>query len=581
MLRAWRPSGSADFGDVEKNVLYYGDNLDVLRRHVGDESVDLVYLDPPFNSNATYNVLFREHDETPAAAQIEAFEDTWRWDTSAAAAYEEVVEGGGQVADAMLAFRTLLGPSDMLAYLSMMAPRLKQLHRVLKPTGSLYLHCDPTASHYLKLLLDSIFDPRNFRNEIVWKRANAHNDPKRYGRIADTILYYGKTAKLIWNTQHTDYRDDYYRSHFKQDSGGRYYRTVPLDAPRHGEGSKNLIYEWRGKLPARTRTWAVKRETMEKYDREGRLRYTRTGTPTLLQYADEMSGVPLQSIWTDIPPVNPQARERLGYPTQKPLALLERVIAASTNPDDVVLDPFCGCGTAIDAAQRLGRHWIGIDVTHIATGLIKHRLQDAHGLRPKVDYDVIGEPTDLAGATELARDDPWQFQAWALSLVGARTASSAKKGSDRGIDGRLLFHDEGSGGKTKQIVFSVKAGKTGVSHVRDLRGVMEREKAEMGVLISLQEPTAPMRAEAAGAGFYHSPWGTEHQRIQVVTVGELLAGKMLDAPALRQTSRTFKRAPKADVAPTMEPLFGGLDTAEEMVGAFPPTDEDEAADEDD
>lgn len=293
---------------------------------------------------------------------------------------------------------------------------------------------------------------------------------------------------------------------------------------------------------------------MRKWQRDEEGRIYRVQNKFGKRYYIDPAGKLGDDVW-DIT-LSSRTHERLGYPTQKPLALLERIIAASTNPGDVVLDPFCGCGTAIDAAQRLGRMWMGIDVTHVATGLIKVRLQDAHGLVARVDYDVIGEPTDLAGAEELARDDPHQFQAWALGLVGARTATSAKKGSDRGIDGRLLFHDEGSGGKTKQIVFSVKAGKAGVSHVRDLRGVLERETADMGVLISLQEPTDPMRAEAAGAGFYHSPWGTQHQRIQVVTVGELLAGKTLDAPVLHQTSRTFKKAPKADMAqPTTESLF--------------------------
>lgn len=497
---------------MEPNVLYYGDNLDVLRRHVRDESVDLVYLDPPFNSNVTYNVLFSEHDETPAAAQIEAFTDTWHWDTAAAAAYEEVVEGGGQVADAMIAFRTLLGTSDMLAYLSMMAPRLKALHSALKSTGSLYLHCDPTASHYLKLLLDAVFGPTKFLNEVIWCHYGGGQSKKWFPRKHDTLLVYRKGASWTFNAD--DVRVPY-------ESG--YASTV----------------------------------------------FGKKGDPNQKVYLPNPKGKIPEDFWI----INrPYGREVLGYPTQKPEALLERIIKASSNEGDVVLDPFCGCGTTIAAAQKLNRRWFGIDITHLATGLIKHRLQDAHDLRAKIDYDVIGEPTDLSGAAELAGDDPWQFQAWALSLVGARTATSAKKGADRGIDGRLLFHDEGAGGKTKQIVFSVKAGKTGVNHVRDLRGVMEREKAEMGVLIALREPTGPMRAEAAGAGFYHSPWGTEHQRIQVVTVGELLGGKTLDAPVLHQTSRTFKKAPKAETdRPRTEPLFAGEETLGDVLD-----DEDEA-----
>lgn len=551
---------------MDRNALYYGDNLDVLRRHVPNDSVDLVYLDPPFNSNATYNVLFREHDETPAAAQIEAFEDTWRWDTEAAASYEEVVEGGGRVADAMIAFKTLLGTSDMLAYLSMMAPRLLALHQALKPSGSLYLHCDSAASHYLKLLLDAVFTPERFVAEIVWKRTHSHgNVTRNYGAVTDVLLFYTRSGEYTWNQQYTPFEPDYIQRTFKhQDPDGRRWQSVTM---RNPSPRPNLHYPYTAAngvtyQPHRN-GWVCDETRMKKLDAETRLHYPSkpTGALRLKMYLDESPGIRLQNIWADIPPIGAQAAERLGYPTQKPVALLERVIKTSSNPGDLVLDPFCGCGTTIDAAQRLGRHWIGIDITHVATSLIKQRLLDTHNLVARADYDVIGEPTDLAGAESLAKDDPHQFQAWALGLVGARTATSAKKGSDKGIDGRLLFHDEGAGGRTKQIIFSVKAGHTGVSHVRDLRGVVEREKAEIGVLISLHEPTGPMRAEAAGAGFYHSPWGTEHQRIQVITVGELLGGKSIDAPVLHHTSRTFKKAPRAEAAaPQMESLFG-LDTS--------------------
>ncbi len=528
--------------ETAANLLYYGDNLDILRRYIKDETVDLVYLDPPFNSNATYNVLFAEQDGARAAAQIKAFEDTWKWDQAAAKSYRDVVEAGGKVSQTLQAFHMVVGDSNMLAYLAMMAPRLVELLRVMKPTASIYLHCDPTASHYLKLLMDAVFGADNFRNEIVWKRANAHNDPKRFGRISDTLLYYSKGDNPTWNTQHTPYWEAYYASHYKQDEAGRYYRTVPLDAPKHGEGSAGLLYEWNGKLPSPSRTWAVRKDIMEKYEEDGRLVYTKTGTPTLLQYADEMQGVPLQNIWTDIPPVNPQAGERLGYPTQKPEALLGRILNASSNPGDTILDPFCGCGTAIAVAQRLGRRWIGIDITHLAITLIKHRLRGAFGDR--VSYKVIGEPVSVPDAETLAQQDPYQFQWWALGLVGARPVEQ-KKGADKGIDGRLYFHDD-VGAKTKQVILSVKAGHTSVPHVRDLRGVLDREKAEIGVLITMQEPTAPMRSEAVGAGFYASPiWGKSYPRLQILTVADLLARKGIDMPPLGQVSLTFKKAPKA------------------------------------
>jgi hypothetical protein len=234
--------------------------------------------------------------------------------------------------------------------------------------------------------------------------------------------------------------------------------------------------------------------------------------------------------------------ERLGFPTQKPQALLERIISVSSNADDTVLDPFCGCGTTIAAAQQLGRHWIGIDVTHLAIGLIKHRLVDAYGPAITSTYQVVGEPTDVDGARELAETDPFQFQAWALGLAGARVASSAKKGGDQGIDGRLYFHDEGTGGKTKQIIFSVKAGHLVPTYLRDLRGVIDREDAQIGVLLSFQAPGLGLRAEAASAGFYTSPWGRSHPRLQLLTVGELLEGKQIDYPHFTGGAATFRRA---------------------------------------
>ena len=415
------------------NTLYYGDNLDVLRQHIADESVDLVYLDPPFNSNATYNVLFAEQDGSRAAAQIEAFTDTWRWDQAAVADYERTVEQGGSVADALIAMRTLLGPSNMLAYLSMMAPRLVELRRTLKPTGSLYLHADPTASHYLKLLLDAVFGPENFRNDIVWKRkagrGETNNAARRFGVSNDNLLFYAKTPSTPFNRQYRPSNPAYIVSkftHVEPDTGRRYrLDNITSPSPR-----PNLVYEYKGYNPP-SNGWAVSRERMAEMDADGRL-YLPTDTSHRIQrkrYLDELEGETVDSLWDDIPPINSQAQERLGYPTQKPLALLERIIAASSNPGDVVLDPFCGCGTAVDAAQRLGRQWIGIDITHLAINLIKVRMKDAYG--DTVTFDVIGEPTDLAGAQQLAADDPYQFQWWALGLVGARPVEQ-KKGADRG-----------------------------------------------------------------------------------------------------------------------------------------------------
>ena len=523
---------------MTSNSLYYGDNLDILRLHIPDESVDLVYLDPPFNSNQTYNILFQEKDGTQSASQIKAFGDTWRWDEASACSYEETVEAGGQVAEAMQAFRKLLGTNDMLAYMSMMAPRLVELRRVMKPTSSLYLHCDSTASHYLKLLLDSIFGPVHFRNEVIWKRTSAHNDPKRYGRNTDTIFYFNKDEQWTWNKQFTKHDEDYLARFRHTDEDGRSWTDDNLTAK--GLSGGGYEYEYKGVKSL----WRCPEETMERLDREGRLHFTNRGGIRIKRYLDENKGVPLQALWGDIPPINSQSKERLGYPTQKPVALLERIIQASSNEGDIILDPFCGCGTTIAAAQKLDRRWIGIDITQLAISLIRYRLGDAFG--KDCQFEVIGEPTSLPDATALAKQDPYQFQWWALGLVKARPADE-KKGADRGIDGRLYFHDEGKGGKTKQIIFSVKAGKVTVSHIRDLVGVISREKAQIGAFLSLEPPTSPMRKEAASAGFYKSPWG-KHPRIQLLTIEDLLGGKSIDYPQAADV--TFKKAQRVRSNPS-------------------------------
>ncbi len=539
---------------MNKNQLYYGDNLVVLREHIKDESVDLIYLDPPFNSRQDYNVLFAEKSGERSASQIMAFEDTWEWNMDAERAYEEIVERGGRVSDAMRAFRTFLSHSDMMAYLAMMAPRLIELHRVLKVTGSIYLHCDPTASHYLKMLMDAVFGPEHFVNEIIWQRTSAHNDPSRYGRVHDAILFYSNDARHTWNTGFEEPDGAYFKSHdFEKDTDGRAYRKRDLTAPAHGRGSGQ--YEWRGKFPPKGRMWSYTRENMEALEKEGRIAYTKTGMPRLKIYVEHLQGVPYQDVWSN-PDLwlNSAASERLGYPTQKPEALLERVVSCSSNEGDVVLDPFCGCGTAISVAQRLNRRWIGIDITHVAIGLIKKRLDDAFGESVRDTYEVIGEPVDLSGAQKLAQDDPYQFQWWALSQVHARPLEK-KKGADQGIDGRLYFHDEHKSGKSKQIIFSVKAGHVQAAYVRDLRGVIEREKAEIGVLISMEPPTKPMLKEAAEAGFYQPPGLTDkYPRLQVLSIAELLAGKKIEYPRLLDV--TFKKAPKARKAAEEQILLG-------------------------
>lgn len=411
------------------NTLYYGDNLDILRRYIKDESVDLVYLDPPFNSNQSYNVLFADRTGTKSDAQIKAFEDTWRWNLDAEAEYLNIVQSGGRVSQVMQAFRLFIGENDMLAYLTMMAPRLVELRRVLKPTGSIYLHCDPTASHYLKVLMDAIFEPQNLINEVVWQRAVTKGDARRkYGSVHDIILIYGKTQGYLFVPAYRCPDDDYTARFRLDDNDGRGpYRLAPLDSP---SPRPNLTYDYKGFAPP-TKGWRVSREVMERLDEEGRLAFPSSpgGRISRKHYLSEQQGPKVTDVWSDIRPLQASSAERLGYPTQKPEALLERIIEASSNKGDVVLDPFCGCGTAVTVAERLKRKWIGIDITHLAISLMKHRLDSAFAGQAK--YQVIGEPVSVDGAAALAEQDPYQFQWWALGLVGARPEEK-KKGADRG-----------------------------------------------------------------------------------------------------------------------------------------------------
>ncbi|MFN0148232.1 MAG: DNA methyltransferase [Dehalococcoidia bacterium] len=485
--------------DIPTNLLYFGDNLGWLREHgrFPGESVDLVYLDPPFNSNRNYNVLFKESDVRESEAQIHAFEDTWTWSADVEDVANDFWVTGPEKATGMLkALITALGRNDVTAYLTMMAPRLVEMHRVLKPTGSLYLHCDPTASHYLKIMLDSIFGPQRFVNEISWKRWSAHPDAKRFASVHDTILYYGKTQNPVFHRQYAPYDLAYVQERFKySDADGRRWAEQTLVSP---SPRPNLTYSYTASngvtYEPHRNGWSISRELMERFDREGRLHFPPKGTRLRRKdYLDDHEGVPLSDVWTDVYGVGGTSGERLGYPTQKPLALLERIIAASSNDGDVVLDPFCGCGTAVHAAQKLGRRWIGVDITPLATNLIKRRMEEAF---PGLKVPIEGWPEDMAGAVALAaQEDKYHFQDWAVIQCGARPAGGdRKKGADRGVDGVIPFMD----GKTpKRGIVSVKAGSTGPTHVRDLAGVVSRdEDAAFGVFICLHRPTKAMTDEA-------------------------------------------------------------------------------------
>jgi site-specific DNA-methyltransferase (adenine-specific) len=536
------------------NTLYYGDNLSVLRQQIEDQSVDLVYLDPPFNSNANYNVLFRSPAGEQSRAQIEAFEDTWHWNDTAEEAFDQVIHSGNtDVAEMLRALRSYLRENDMMAYLTMMSARLIELHRVLRPTGSLYLHCDSSASHYLKVLMDGIFGGEFFKNEIVWQRTNVHNDSKTWSRVSDTILFYTKTNVFTWNKPVAPHSEEHIASKYSNtEKDGRRFTLSDMTSPAP---RPNMMYEWKG-FPSPPNGWRYSQETMQRLNDEDRIWYphTKAGAPDtskrprLKRYLNEMAGTVMGNIWTDISPINSQAQERLGYPTQKPLALMERIITASSNEGDVVLDPFCGCGTTIHAAQKLNRQWVGIDITHLAISLIETRLKGAF---PGVQFVVHGTPTDLAGARELASRDKHQFQLWATSrLPKAQPYRSGRKGADSGIDAIIYFQSDGRA--PEKAIVSVKGGENvNVSMVRDLGHVVEREKAKAGVFVTLTEPTGPMRTEATKAGYFETPYG-KYPRLQILTVSDLLEGKKPNIPLVDSTP--FRNARRESTS-QQNPLF--------------------------
>jgi DNA modification methylase len=557
-----RPESVAQTIDASPNRLLYGDNLDRLRDSVEDESVDLVYLDPPFNSKRSFNALFKEPSGQVSAAQIQAFTDTWTWTTVTDEAMVRIAQGAPlRVRQLLPALAQVLHKNAISAYLVMMTERLIELHRVLKQTGTLYIHCDPTVSHYLKLVLDAIFGPERFLNEISWKRSSAHNDTgqgmRRCGKVRDVILVYSKTSQYTWNAIYTPYDPDYLTNEYRhKTASGRRYKETDVTAAKPGGETE---YEWRvkraagsgsrweadldgehrnprpgmeykGVKPYNGRFWAYSFDNLGAFARTGHLIHRETGMPRLVQFADEMPGVPLQDLWDDIPPVS--GKEDTGFATQKPLALLERIIAASSNPGDMVLDPFCGCGTAVVAAEKLGRHWTGIDVTTLALAVMEKRLKDLFEDRPR--YTVSGLPVDMDGARFLRDQGRHQFEWWVVFKLGAVPQSGRpKKGADRGIDGIITFHDPLSV-RPKLCVVQVKSGKVSDRDVRDLLGTVEGyDGAEIGLLVTLEPPTRNMISTARLAGIYWSEgMGKHYPRIQIMTVQELIDGQFPDLPPL-------------------------------------------------
>lgn len=510
------------------NKLYYGDNLEVLRKYIKDESIDLCYIDPPFNSKRNYNQIYNNLGKEDQA-QAQAFVDTWTWDNHANEALEEIQSNyqgkfTSQTIDLIDGLTKVLGKGSLLAYLVSMTLRIVEIHRVLKSTGSFYLHCDPTASHYLKIVLDAIFCSQggDYIAEITWERTSAHSDSKTFANTTDVMFLYSKRT-LMFNQQFKPYSEEYLKKYYKhQDGKGRF---LDRDLTAGGLSGGGYNYDWKGIK----KLWRCPIETMQKYEEQNKLYYTRNGTPRLKQYLEEMPGVPLTNLWNDIPPINSQASERLGYPTQKPEALLERIIKASSNKGDVILDAYCGCGTTIAVAERLERNWIGIDITYQSISLMLKRLEDSFGKNVLDKIELNGIPKDLESAKALATkpDDRTrkEFEKWAvLTYSNNRAVINDKKGADKGIDAIAYF--QGDKDNREKIIFQVKSGNVKSGDIRDLQGTMTIQGAALGIFITLKPPSKDMIQTAKSAGIYRGRYMSQSvDKIEIVTVQEILEQK--------------------------------------------------------
>lgn len=516
------------------NHLYYGDNLTIMKA-IPDGSVDLIYLDPPFNSQRNYNLIYTRLTGQPVPEQEEAFCDAWELDAEKIQMIRrlqvemrryDIPDDVGHFWSTWLnALRTT--QPRLLAYLVYMTYRLLEMRRILKSTGSIYLHCDPTASHYIKVIMDGVFGHANFRNEITWQRTGAHNDSKRYGAISDRLLFYTKSNRWTWNPQYTPYSDEYVKERYKYDDGdGRLHWRNTMTA---AGGGPPRSFRGEEKAPPPGTHWRFSQAEIDRMESEGRIYYSPSGMPYVKSYLDERKGRPLQDVWTDIV-MSKSGRERLGYPTQKPIELLERIIQSSSNPGDVVFDPFAGCGTAVYAAHLTDRKWIGCDIAILSVQIVRDVLAARYGLFEGQHYTVSGVPRSVEAAHELFLQDPRQFQHWSVELSGG--FASTKHSGDRGIDGHIYYETKDG---LRNMVLSVKGGKLTPAFVRELRGVLEREpNTTMAGLICLQNPTPGMKAEAASADVYEHE-GQIYDRIQIRTVDDLLAGRVFDTPARVRT----------------------------------------------
>lgn len=526
------------------NKLWYGDNLTIMQG-MEKHSVDLIYLDPPFKSDANYNLLYKNMTGKPVPEQAEAFFDTWELDAAKleVARTMPVLMREHGVEDAYVEFWRIWMQAlrntqpELLAYLIYMVQRLLYMKSILRPTGSIYLHCDPTASHYIKVMMDGIFGHHNFRNEIIWKRTGSHGGSKRWGPVHDTILFYTATDSYTWNRVFQDYDPQYLEEFYKLEDAKGKYQLVALTGAgtRAGDSGK----PWKGVDPtAGGRHWAVPIKSLERacpdkdltslstqekldlLEDAGLIAWPKRGEmPRHKRYSDENPGVGIQDIITDIGPISSHSKERLGYPTQKPISLLRRIISASSNKGDVVFDPFCGCGTTIYAATELERNWIGCDIAILSIKLIREVLSERYRLSEGAHFEVDGIPVSVEQAEELFKRDPFQFQHWFVERVGGFPMQ--KKVADRGIDGRIYFEmREGLG----EMLLSVKGGRLRPTDVRDLVGVLNREKVAMAGFLSLREPSKAMKAEAADAGMF-TYGNVQYPRLQLLTVAEVLEGK--------------------------------------------------------
>jgi len=530
-------------------ILYYGDNLEILRNKIQDETIDLCYIDPPFNSKRSYFQIYNDIGGEQDKAQAQAFVDTWQWDTRAIEGHQQIInnfEGRftRQSIELIKGLELILGKSDLLAYLISMTLRVTEIYRVLKPTGSFYLHCDPTASHYLKVVLDSVFGPENYRNEIIWRRTNPKSHiSQNFPTSTDTILRYAKSNKYIYHQPYTDHDPDYVETAYKYTDEKGQYRLLPLLNPN--DDRPNLTYEFLGV----TRVWRWTRERMQKAYEDGIVVQLKPGAvPQYKKYLHESKGRTVTNLWDDIKPV--AGNEAFGYPTQKPEALLERIIKASSNEGDTVLDAYCGCGTTVAVAERLKRNWLGIDITYHSISLILRRMESfGENVMKSIKVDGIPRDIDAAKALATRQDDRVrkEFEKWAvLTYTNNRAVINTKKGADKGIDGVVYFATGPD--TTERMVLQVKSGGVNRAAIATLHGDMEREQAQIATLITLEEPTKPMKEEASKAGLYYHPlMGKNYDKIQIVTVQELIEQeKRLELPLSHEVLKTAVKQSGSD-----------------------------------